>query len=511
MLAERRALRAELGEREQARRVAQVAAAADAAQAELSDLRRRFEREAPARTDLERELAERERAAVEARRLADVAECRRVEAFQSAAEQVEHAEAKAKELRLRLRGAGERIATLERELEDQRSSAPAEQPSAALEVALAELEVARSAATRAAERAEAEMAARSDVERALAEQVAAKRFARQALEATRTELEATRERIALLEAGPQDAQLATEPEIAPQPEPEPAPEPEPETWLAPELQPEAQLEPQPEPELEPEPELLERERPASGWLARALLTMAEEDAHQAARLLAQLLPAQALVLHDDVDYEVEIAESGAYRVSLAGGVASVVPAHEAAGKQDRVDFTLSGDASAFAALLAGTPARRLLLSGRIRIRGRRRRARGLLHAARAVGGLADVARAGVWLDPGLIYAALAVMIDPEWTRGHAFCVAHEIGGPDGSTWYLSANDGERLTVASVPPVEPPAAVVRTSIGAFQASLAGAPAPDGERASISGNLDAVQSLKQWTEWAQQDRPSPQSTR
>ena len=109
----------------------------------------------------------------------------------------------------------------------------------------------------------------------------------------------------------------------------------------------------------------------------------------------------------------------------------------------------------------------------------------------------------MWIDPGLIYKALAYAIDPAWTAGARFAVAHAIEGPGGGTWYVIARGGdERLSVTRDAPAEGADATVHTTTAAFAASLAGDPAPAGEQPWVSGDIEAVKRLKMWTEWAQQ---------
>jgi hypothetical protein len=147
----------------------------------------------------------------------------------------------------------------------------------------------------------------------------------------------------------------------------------------------------------------------------------------------------------------------------------------------------------------------MLLAGRIRIRGRRRRARALRGFAGRPPSLTEIARAGVRLDPWLLYTALATAIEPEWTAGHHFVLRHDITGTGGSTVHLIVRDGERIMVTRTEPGEPPVATVKTSVRAFHAGLAGQPAPAGEPVGVGGDLVAVGALKRWTEWAQSGGP------
>ena len=267
-----------------------------------------------------------------------------------------------------------------------------------------------------------------------------------------------------------------------------------------------EAEPEPEP-AEPEPAEPEPAAFAEGpWLPRAVVRLAAEEPRAAAHLIVQLLPAQALVIEQPLVYELSIAELGTFRVTLADGKGMVVPIPDPP-DQPEGEFRLMGDAAALAELAAGGNARRMLFSGRLRIRGRRRRARGVLGAARTPVGLAAIAKAGIWLDPFLIYRALATLVDPEWTRGHRFSIAHEIIGTGGGTCYVSARNGEPLAVTRAGPEGGADATVSTTAAAFEATLAGDDAPAGQEVGIEGDLGAVRLLKTWTEWVQQGGPPP----
>ncbi len=65
----------------------------------------------------------------------------------------------------------------------------------------------------------------------------------------------------------------------------------------------------------------------------------------------------------------------------------------------------------------------------------------------------DVARAGVDPDPDLLYRALPYAIEPEWTRGHRFCVKYELRSDEsgaGGAWYVNVDDG-RIETLHEPP------------------------------------------------------------
>ncbi|MEA2353341.1 MAG: sterol transfer family, partial [Thermoleophilaceae bacterium] len=145
----------------------------------------------------------------------------------------------------------------------------------------------------------------------------------------------------------------------------------------------------------------------------ALRQMAREDPELAARLVLQTLPAAAARIRPPLRYELTVGELGTWLVSVDDAGARVER-----GTDGEVDFKLSTDEAGLAQMAAGASPLRLMLGGRVRIRGKRRRALRL----RAMGAADDLSMAdaldnGAELDPDAVYRSLPYLIDPEWTRG----------------------------------------------------------------------------------------------
>jgi hypothetical protein len=228
-------------------------------------------------------------------------------------------------------------------------------------------------------------------------------------------------------------------------------------------------------------------------LRRALVAFARHDPLMAGRLLISLLPAQGVVLEQPVSYDLTVRGLGTFAVSVTNGRADVrrVPQPR---RRAQAAFHLRVDAPALAELLAGERARIGRFRGAARA-NRRRRAAELAPLASAGISLADAVRAGARLDPELVYAALPFAVEPEWTRGHSFTVAQEVGG---RSWFITARDGARLAVSEHPPAERPDATVTLTHGAFTALLCDEP-PE-ERPTVRGDRAAVAALKDWTDRA-----------
>ncbi|MBA2504778.1 MAG: SCP2 sterol-binding domain-containing protein [Thermoleophilaceae bacterium] len=174
---------------------------------------------------------------------------------------------------------------------------------------------------------------------------------------------------------------------------------------------------------------------------QAIRTMASEDPELAARLVLQGLPAAAGSIDGPLAYELNVEGLGSWLVWSRNGQSGV----EEGGAGDRpVDFRLTTDPATLAEMAGGESAVKLMLGGRVRIRGKRRKALKLRSMGDAGAGLDEVARAGGRVDPDLLYRALPYLVPAEWTKGHSFKILQEIGGE--GAWLIDVRDGERIAV-----------------------------------------------------------------
>jgi len=232
-------------------------------------------------------------------------------------------------------------------------------------------------------------------------------------------------------------------------------------------------------------------------LRGALVRLAREDPLTAGRILAALLPAQAVILERAADYDLTIREVGTFAITVAGGRAWVKPVDRPRGRRN-AEFHVAAPAQALAEILDGAPPRLRRFSGPQRVSGRRRRSRPVLAAlARSRISFDDILKAGVQLDAELVMAVLAHVIDPAWTRGHAFTVEQRIGQ---ASWFIVARDAGGVGVTRTPPAGGHQARVMLTADAFQCLLRGEPAPAGERPTVRGDRLAVAHLKAWTDRA-----------
>ncbi|HWH45605.1 MAG TPA: SCP2 sterol-binding domain-containing protein [Thermoleophilaceae bacterium] len=236
----------------------------------------------------------------------------------------------------------------------------------------------------------------------------------------------------------------------------------------------------------------------------ALKEIAQEEPELAARLVLMTLPGAAARVPGKLTYELAVTGIGRWRVSVDEGRATMTELNgEPTG--DDVEFSLSTDPESLASLVTGEGIR-AVLGGRVRIRGKRRRA--LRLRAMTAGdppGLADAVRQGARLDPDPVYRALQWMIDPAWTAGHSFVVAYDIEGSDGGPWYVQVNDGERVRVTTERPQSKVAATATVSIDTYHRLISGELTPtqamQRQLTRIEGEIHPVILLGRWIERSQ----------
>ena len=241
-----------------------------------------------------------------------------------------------------------------------------------------------------------------------------------------------------------------------------------------------------------------RPRPTE-WLAGALGRAARHrDEQLVGELIAELLPAQGLVVRRSITYGVTIDGVGCYRVATTGGAPASVTRVEP-DVMSGLDFEVRGSVAQVGAFVAGRGSWRL--HGLRVTPGRRRRARRVTHARRVPLTLAELAAANVRVWPGLLLPVLAEAIDPQWTIGQQFVIALAITGVTPTVLYVGVHDGAPVTVSPRQFDVPPAATLYLSEQACLNLLARTPLPAGERVLYAGEQASVEQLLEWTDRAQ----------
>jgi ribonucleoside-diphosphate reductase beta chain len=238
----------------------------------------------------------------------------------------------------------------------------------------------------------------------------------------------------------------------------------------------------------------------------ALQRIAADDPQLAARLVLMTLPAAAARIPGTLAFGLELEGLGAYRIAVASGRARVDAG--AAGDGQDVDFRLTTDPRTLVELVTGASGPlALMLSGRLRIRGKRRQALRLRAMSSADAGMDDVVANGGRLDPDVMYRALRYLIDPDWTKGHEFTIRYDVtDAPEGGTWYVRARDGKPLEVSSeAPPDAEAGSTVTLSYETYQRMAGGELTPDRAMQlhliRIDGRIPPVTLLGRWIDRAQ----------
>ena len=239
--------------------------------------------------------------------------------------------------------------------------------------------------------------------------------------------------------------------------------------------------------------------------AQALEAMTRDEPELAARLFIQMLPAAAQRLEGPLTYDLAIEGLGTWRVAVDGNGGGARVERLLEGDRGESDFTISSDAAGIAALAARESPLKLMMRGRVRIRGKRRLARKL----RALGEgpdptIAEALAAGAELDADAIYRSLPYLIDPEWTRGHAFTVAYEI--PNVGEWHVRVRDGRPLSVATkgTPETEPDARItlsLDTYTGLVSGTMTPPQAMQRHLVDIAGDIYPTTLLGRWIDRSQ----------
>ena len=174
---------------------------------------------------------------------------------------------------------------------------------------------------------------------------------------------------------------------------------------------------------------------------------------------------------------------------------------------DDADFRLQTDARTLIELVTGTAGPLgLMMRGRLRIRGKRRRALKLRQMSSGDLSMAEVVESGGTLEPDILYRSLPYLIDPEWTMGHEFTVRYVVTGEGGGTWYVSVRDGEQLEVTEeLPEGRELAGTASVGFDSYQRMASGQVSPSqamqNQLTEIEGKIHPITLLGRWIARAQ----------
>jgi ribonucleoside-diphosphate reductase beta chain len=238
-----------------------------------------------------------------------------------------------------------------------------------------------------------------------------------------------------------------------------------------------------------------------GTATDALRRMAESEPELAARMMLQSLPVAAADLPAGLSYRLELSDLGAWRVSPNGGhadVSEVPPGGELNGDA----FAIETDARTLAMLAAGANPIGAMMRGRLKLRGKRRKAIALRRLSQDAGPR-ELAKAGLPVDPDLLFRSLAYAIDPEWTRGHSFRIGYELIGENGGEWTVVVDDGSIRCERGLD--DEPQSLVRIRYDDWVRLLSGEVTPsDSTRTGLTelhGSVPEVTLLGRWIDRAE----------
>jgi hypothetical protein len=275
----------------------------------------------------------------------------------------------------------------------------------------------------------------------------------------------------------------------PPPAADPAAEATPPAQSVPPLQAPPQSIPPPAPAAPP--------RATTAWLWPIFQTLAREDPVRAGQLLLHLLPAWHAVHPLPVACDLILGDRACVQVTSGAGTVEVRHA-EAPRRPEDVHFQARGDLTRLA---------RAVAAGRVRRRLGRRMARvsgdheafdrlGLLVRTRLT--LSELHANGVWLDPAFTFALATRMIDPAWTVGERFTVAHRPSEAATATAHIDIKDGAPPSAGEGAPAGPQATTIVCSADALLTALTSRPSSE---VTVHGRPEPLQRLVAWLDRAQ----------
>jgi hypothetical protein len=239
------------------------------------------------------------------------------------------------------------------------------------------------------------------------------------------------------------------------------------------------------------------------WMAQVFRALTDRDAVAAGRLALGLLPAQHLVHPHPVAYDLVLEDLGCVRISVVGGEQNLgnrtrVELADSPRARGDVRFQVLGDRSSLAHLLAAGRVRRALGRGLARVKGDRRALTALTDLVRAALTVEELRAAGVRLEPSLALSVVALMVDPSWTKGERFTIAHQDPGAPAPSAYLHVRDGSAPTVTDSALRGPVSATIICPADSLLPVLGGASAAD---LTVRGEERPLTLVQTWCKRAQ----------
>ena len=237
------------------------------------------------------------------------------------------------------------------------------------------------------------------------------------------------------------------------------------------------------------------ERAHTAWLAPVFTALARHDAAGAGRLLLDLLPAQRAAYPHPVAYDLVLGdEPGIVQVTVRDGPPEIRQT-DSARQLGTVDFQVVGSPASIARRLTAHGLRRRFGRRLARVRGNRDALAALAALVQAPLHLGELDAAGVRMAPPMALTLVSLMIDPAWTTGQRFTIAHVDGE---TTAHLTVSDRRPPTVTAAAPAEPATTTIVCPADSLLLVLAGGRPDELE---IRGEERPLALLLEWAQRAQ----------
>lgn len=235
--------------------------------------------------------------------------------------------------------------------------------------------------------------------------------------------------------------------------------------------------------------------PGGRTLEGAFRRLVKRDAGAAGELLLDLLALQRAAFAHPIAYDLVLGPGrGCVRVTVGEGP-PIVQLHGAARTREEVDFRVTGEPARIARLLTAHGIWRRLGLRVARVRGRRDGLAALQALLSLPLDLGSLQAAGMRLRPAGVLALVSAMVQPAWTAGERFVIAHR--DPEGQIVYLVVADGRPLEVSRTAPAGRVATTIAGPAPALVSALTGDQASEAE---ISGDAGPLASLRTWIKHA-----------
>jgi hypothetical protein len=236
----------------------------------------------------------------------------------------------------------------------------------------------------------------------------------------------------------------------------------------------------------------------TAWLWPIFRAWIREDPLLAGQLLLHLLPAWPAVHPLPVACDLILGDRACVQVTVGAGNVDVRHTDGPRRPED-VHFQVRADLARLARTVAAGRVRRRLGRGMARVSGDHDAFARMALLVRSPLTLAEVHAAGVRLDPELLFCLIARMIDPAWTVGERFTLAHRLPHSATASVHLEVRDGAPVSTAGGPPAGPADTTVVAEPEALPGALATAsPAPV---LTVEGRPEPLARLAEWLERAQ----------